>query len=281
MLRAQDWFNTETSTGASNIRIAVADFKPASLRSPDCRLQADLRHDALRRPRQRWHLRHRLEEPCCRRHARRPVRDQSAAVVRSLRPPPPWSPSATSASRAARSVVNGYLFDAKNLQYPQVLAKQYNEDASEDSARQIAHRFADEIIFRLGGGSPASPNPRSTTSRSAAANKEIWEMDYDGANQHPITHLGTVSHLPAHLARQQPPRLLVAGPRRIPDSNVLARSWAAWSTFPAVGGTNITPAWAPNGNEIAYSSSRSGDPEIWISDANGALGPPHHQLPRS
>ena len=27
---AQDWFKTETSTGASNIRIAVADFKAAS-----------------------------------------------------------------------------------------------------------------------------------------------------------------------------------------------------------------------------------------------------------
>ncbi len=29
-LRAQDWFKTETSNGVSNIRIAVADFKPLS-----------------------------------------------------------------------------------------------------------------------------------------------------------------------------------------------------------------------------------------------------------
>src|ERR1700709_2098514 len=28
--RAQDWFKTETSSGATNIRIAVADFKPGS-----------------------------------------------------------------------------------------------------------------------------------------------------------------------------------------------------------------------------------------------------------
>ncbi len=41
--------------------------------------------------------------------------------------------------------------------------------------------------------------------------------------------------------------------------------------FPGVGGTNLSPAWAPNGKDIAYSSSRSGDPEIWISDANGNL----------
>src|SRR6185437_9514666 len=29
-LHAQDWFKTETSSGASSIRIAVADFKPLS-----------------------------------------------------------------------------------------------------------------------------------------------------------------------------------------------------------------------------------------------------------
>ena len=29
-MRAQDWFKTETSSGVSNIRIAVADFKPLS-----------------------------------------------------------------------------------------------------------------------------------------------------------------------------------------------------------------------------------------------------------
>src|SRR5437764_1301202 len=29
-LQAQDWFKTETSSGASNIRIAVADFKPTT-----------------------------------------------------------------------------------------------------------------------------------------------------------------------------------------------------------------------------------------------------------
>ena len=32
--------------------------------------------------------------------------------------------------------------------------------------------------------------------------------------------------------------------------------------IPAVGGTNLSPAWAPSGREFAYSSSRTGDPEI-------------------
>ncbi len=95
-------------------------------------------------------------------------------------------------------------------------------------------------------------------------------MDYDGANQQPLTHLGTVS----------------LSPRISPDNTRLAFSslgkdgfqirmysllLGRMVNFQGVGGTNLSPAWAPNGKEIAYSSSRSGDPEIWISDANGAL----------
>src|SRR5436305_620599 len=50
--------------------------------------------------------------------------------------------------------VSGWLYDVKNTVSPQVLGKQYREDATPDNARLIAHRFADEIIFRLGGGIP-------------------------------------------------------------------------------------------------------------------------------
>jgi TolB protein len=53
-----------------------------------------------------------------------------------------------------RLAVYGWLFDAKNPEAPQILGKQYNEAASQDNARLIAHRFADEIITRLGGGIP-------------------------------------------------------------------------------------------------------------------------------
>ena len=42
----------------------------------------------------------------------------------------------------------------KNAASPQVLGKQYREKATDDNARLIAHRFADEIVLRLGGGIP-------------------------------------------------------------------------------------------------------------------------------
>ena len=41
--------------------------------------------------------------------------------------------------------------------------------------------------------------------------------------------------------------------------------------FPAgaAGGSNFSPAWSGDGSKLAFSSSRSGDPEIWVCDANG------------
>src|SRR5271170_6183347 len=261
---AQDWFKTETSSGADRIRIAVADFKQlstdpqaATLRDIfDTALYADLANAGI-------------------------FDIVSKSLLPQTTPGAPaemnvqqWSVAPTSAAMVAfgnfnvqggKIICNGFLFDAKNVQYPQVLAKQYNEDASEDSARQIAHRFADEIIFRLSGGSQGIAESKIFYVKIGNGDKEIWEMDYDGANQRPLTHLGTVSLSP----RISPDNSRLAFASLGKDgfqihmySLILGRMVA----FNGTGGTNITPAWAPNGKDIAYSSSRSGDPEIWISD---------------
>jgi TolB protein len=41
-------------------------------------------------------------------------------------------------------------------------------------------------------------------------------------------------------------------------------------SFPRFGGTNLSPAWSGDGTKLAFSASRSGAPEICVSDAAGA-----------
>ena len=266
-LQAQDTFHTETSSGADRIRIAVADFKPATADAQtaplkqvfDTTLSSDLNaagiFDIVSKSLQPQATPGGPAEISLGQWAASPA---SAAMVAF----------GSLAANAGRVTVQGYLFDAKNQQFPQVLAKQYSEEASEDSARQIAHRFADEIIFRLGGGIPGIAETKIFYIKFAGPNKEVWAMDYDGANQHAITHLGTVS----------------LSPRVAPDNSRVAFSSLGRDGFqikmfslllgrmvnvPIAGGTNLSPAWSPSGREFAYSSSRSGDPEIWIADSNG------------
>jgi TolB protein len=266
---AQDWFKTQTSSGATTIRLAAADFKLGSAdaettplkRSFDTTLYSDLANAGI------FDMVSKSLAPQTTPGAPAEVHLQD------------WSNAPASAAMVAfgsfgvqggRAVVNAYLFDAKNQQYPQVLAQQYNEEASEDSARQIAHRFADEIILRLGGGTPGIAETKIVYVKMGGGNKEIWMMDYDGANQHAITHLGTISLSP----RISPDNSRVAFSSLGKNGfqiNMFSLLLGRTVKFNGAGGTNLSPAWAPDGTNLAYSSSRTGDPEIWISDANGNL----------
>jgi TolB protein len=268
---AQDWYHIESDKAAADrVRIATADFKPTSgdagddKRIFDTTLYSDLAAAGI------FDIVSKSQNP------QASPGSQSEIVLSQ------WSAAPASAAMVAfgnlgiqngKLVVNGFLDDAKNTQFPQVFAKAYTEDASEDSARQIAHRFADEIIVRLGGTTGIAESKIFYVKFSGSgesSTKEIWMMDYDGNNQHAVTHLGTVS----------------LSPRISPDNSRIAFSTLGKDGFQirmyslllgrlvnysSVGGTNVSPAWAPGGQQLAFSSSRTGDPEIWVSDPAGNL----------
>jgi TolB protein len=273
-LPAQDWVHTGTNLGNERIRLAAADFKPVGADPQTTPLKAIFDNTLFN--------------------------DLSNAgifdmVSKSLAPqampgspqefvPSQWSPPPASAAMVAygalsaadgRLVVYGWLSDDRTAGSPPVLAKQYNEAASEDMARTVAHRFADEIIQRLGGGLNGIAETKIYFVSNRTGAKEIWVMDYDGANQHPVTHLGTISLSP----RVSPDN------SRIAFSSLGSEGWAIrmysidlgrMVGFPAggAGGSNLTPAWTGDGARIAFSSARGGRPEIWVADASGSNARP-------
>lgn len=167
--------------------------------------------------------------------------------------------------------VQGWLYDVKNPGAPQILGKQYKEDATPDNARLIAHRFADEIIARLGSGIPGIAESQIYFVSTRSGSKEIWQMDYDGANQKQITKLGTIALSP----RISPDgsRLAFSGLTKEPSWQIMMYSMDLGRTvaFPRNGGDNFSPAWASDGTKIAFSSTmHSGLSEIVIADANGS-----------
>jgi TolB protein len=264
---AQDWVKTGTSLGVEKVHLAVPDFKPSTGDPQNAALLKTF-NDTL------WND---LD-----------VSGVVELVSKSFYPlqtpgqPPEvnfaaWNVPPPNAAMLAfgnlgvasgRLTVQGWLYDVKNTQSPQILGKQYSDVASDAVARLIAHKFADEIIFRLGGGIPGIAESQIYFVSDRTGHKEIWAMDYDGSNQRQITHYNSIS---------LSPRISPDG-SRIAFSAITKTGWEIMMysldlnrlvSFPHLGGTNLSPAWSADGLKLAFSSSRVGAPEIYVSDVSG------------
>jgi TolB protein len=264
---AQDWIKTGTGLGVERVRIAVPDFKasnqdprdPELLKTFNDTLWNDLNNAGI------FDMVSKSFYPLGQVGAPADVKFDTWSS------PPPNAAMLVFGNLQAtgnNAVVQGWLYDVKNTNSPQVLGKQYTDAANSQAVRIIAHKFADEIIFRLGGGVNGIAETQIYYVSARGGRKEIWGMDYDGANQHAITTIGSLSLSP-HIS---------------PDGSRLAFSsftGASWEikmfsfdlnrlvAFPRFGATNLTPAWSPDGTRLAFSSSRAGSPEIYTVDRSG------------
>jgi TolB protein len=241
----QDWIRTGTGLGVERIRLAVADFKAGNqdpqtaelLRAFNETLFNDLENAG--------------------------IFDMVSKSFNPLTPPGTpqeinlgaWSNPPPNANMVAfgnlgvgggNVAVQGWLFEVKNPTSPQVLGKQYSEPATVENARTIAHRFANEIIFRLGGGIQGITESKIVFISNRSGNKEVWIMDYDGANQRQLSAQRSIALSP----RISPDGSRVAfssyargGPHIAMYSLELGRM----VSFPAYAGTNASPAWSPDG----------------------------------
>jgi len=265
---AQDWIKTGTGLGVEKIRIAVPEFKASNqdprnaelLKTFNDTLWNDLSNAGIfEMVSKSFYPLGQIGAPADVKFDAWIAQPPSAAML-------VFGNLGAGANNVA---VQGWLYDVKNTTSPQVLGKQYTDAATAQGARMIAHKFADEIIFRLGGGINGIAETQIYYVSSRGGHKEIWAMDYDGANEHTLTTIGSISLSP-HVS---------------PDGARLAFSsfnGSAWEirmfsldlnrliSFPRYGGTNLSPAWAPDGSKLAFSSSRSGDPEIYVVDQSGA-----------
>ncbi len=266
---AQDWVRTGTGLGVEKPRLAVADFAP--------------RNDATKSHSQLF---------------TQVVRDDLAfsGILDLVSPSfyPQQMPSLpaelkntawTDAPANANLVAFGnltdsatdveiqaWLYDVRNPSGQAIIGKVYRGAATDAQVRKFAHQFADEIISRLSGGLPSIASTQIAFVSSRTGTKEIWVMDYDGANQHPLTSLKTISLTP----RWSPDATRIAFTCFEPSHGVVSPQICLYSmdankvvAFPRFRGTNSSPAWSPDGSHLIFSSSMLGNPELFVTDGSG------------
>ena len=168
--------------------------------------------------------------------------------------------------------IQAWLYDVTTSSSESVVGKVYRGAPTDEQVRKFAHQFADEIIFKLSGGLPGIASTQIAFISSRTGSKEVWLMDYDGANQHPLTTLRTISLMP----RWSPDASRIAFTCYQPYNGVVNAQICMYSmdagkviSFPRFRGTNSAAAWSPDGTQLIFSSSMAGNPELYVTDTSG------------
>ncbi|HWY75578.1 MAG TPA: translocation protein TolB [Verrucomicrobiae bacterium] len=265
-----DWFHISTGLGVEKPRVAVTDFAPqADTAKSHSQLFTQVVRDDLQ-----FSGVLDLISPSF-------YPTQVPTVPSELRNPDWITPQINAnlvafgnlTESAGEVVISGWAYDVRSPSTQAVVGKIYRGTPTDAQVRKFAHQFADEIISRLSGGLPGIASTQIAFVSSRTGTKEIWLMDYDGANQHPLTSLRTISLTP----RWSPDASRIAftcfvpGPTGVVSPQICMYSMDSNKvvSFPRFRGSSSAPAWSPDGSQIMFSSSMLGNPELFVTDASG------------
>ncbi len=270
-MSAQDWFKTGTGLGVSKARVAVADF--AAKDTPSQPL-ATLFSDVVRKDLDYSGILELVSKSF------NPLQSPGTPADVDYKG---WSSAPASAQLLAfgnftvnsgNVEIQAWLNDVRDSSLPPLIGKVYRGAATEAQVRTFAHQFADEIISKLSGGLPGIASTQIAFVSNRSGNKEIWDMDYDGENQHQLTQLHTIALTP----RWSPDATRIAftcyakpGGGSVATAQICVYSLLTnhMVSFPRFKGTNSSPAWSPDGSQIMFMSSMLGNPELFIIDSSG------------
>ena len=158
-------------------------------------------------------------------------------------------------------VVEGLLFDSKSEAL--ITGKRYRGEPS--LARDIAHRLANAITVAY-TGRPGVSLTRLVFVGKVGDAKEIFVMDYDGADLKQITKNNSLNMSPAWSPDGR--RLaFVSYRKRTPKLYIYdGQDGSLTDASPKGSVLCIAPDWSPDGRSIAFASSTGGNTEVFILD---------------
>lgn len=157
--------------------------------------------------------------------------------------------------------MDAYVYDAGSDEL--VGGKRYV--GSPTVVRLMAHRFADELVFRY-TGEPGIARTKIAFVSEVGSARELFVMDYDGYEPRQLTADGFLNLMP----RWSPDRRFLVFTayrnRNTQDIDMIELATGKRWTLVSLGGLNITPALSPDGNFLAFASSYEGNSELYRMD---------------
>lgn len=157
--------------------------------------------------------------------------------------------------------MEGFVYDSGSDEI--VGGKRYA--GSPSVVRLMAHRFADELVFRY-TGEPGIARTKIAYVSAQGSARELFVMDYDGYDARQLTADGFLNLMP----RWSPDRRFLVftayRDRNTQDIDMIELATGKRWTLVSYGGLNITPALSPDGNFLAFASSHEGNSEVYRLD---------------
>lgn len=162
------------------------------------------------------------------------------------------------AAREPDLVLDGLIYDG--VKQEAVASRRYVGAPS--VLRQMAHRLADELVYRYTGEPGIAKTKIAFVSEQRGA-RELFVMDYDGYGPRQVTADGFLSLMP----RWSPDRRFLVfttyRSRTKQDIDAIELATGKRVTLISMAGLNITPAFSPDGNDLAFASSQDGNSELY------------------
>jgi TolB protein len=144
-------------------------------------------------------------------------------------------------------------------------------DWSPDQVRSVAHRWADEIVYKLSaGGSRGIASTKIAYSSRRGPAKEIYVMDYDGNDQRPFTRNASLNLFPSW----SPDNSLItfiSYKTGKPEINIYSYLDGSRLPFPVFNSLTSNPRISPDGNRLVFAMRDTrGNIDIYTSKLDGS-----------
>jgi len=191
---AQDWFRTGTGLGVEKPRIAVSNFAPKSATDqPHATLFTSVVRDDLAFSG--------IVDLASPDFYPQKVPSQPGELQMLDWSQPPVNANFLAfgnlAETSSEVAIFAWMYDVRSTSSQSIVGKVYRGAPTDAQVRKFAHQFADEIINKLSGGIASIASTQVAFIRGTYGSKELWVMDYDGANQHKLTSHGSVTLTPS------------------------------------------------------------------------------------